>query len=70
VLANQNRNSVGEPDHHRPRDKFHPRPHSGGAHNNKQDSGHHRIHEQAVHAMCSDNAGDDNNKSRPADLCF
>ena len=61
--GNQNCDPVGETDHDWPRDKLDSCPHAGRAHYNQQDSGHHRAHEQAVHAMCGDNAGNDNNKS-------
>ena len=38
------------------------RPHAGEAHDDQHDAGHHGAHEQAVHAVLRDDAGDDDDE--------
>ncbi len=69
--GDQHRNSVGESDHHRPRDVFHTCAQARHAHDDEQYSGHHSAHEQAVDAVYRDDSCHDHNKrsGRPANLC-
>ena len=55
---NQNRNSIGEADHDGPRNELHRRAHAGYAKNDEQHAGHHRAHEQSIHAVHGDNSRD------------
>ncbi len=68
----QDGNAVREADHDRSRDELHGRSHSGHAHEYEENAGHHRTHEQSVHAMRRDDARDDDDERTrwTADLCF
>ncbi len=57
--GDQHRDPIRESNHHRTRNKFHSCAQARHAHDHQQHAGHHRAHEQSVHAVHCDNPGYD-----------
>src|SRR5260370_28483800 len=60
--GDQDGNTVGEADNDGPRNVLYRSTHAGEPHDDENDSGHHRAHEQAFDAMNGDDASDDDDK--------
>ena len=70
--GDQDRDAIGETDHHRTRNKLHRRTHAGCAQHHEQYAGHHGAHEEAVDSVHCDNSRHHYDKcaGRPANLRF
>jgi hypothetical protein len=61
--GNEHGDAVGKADHDRPRNEFDRSPHAAHAHDDQENAGHHGAHEQAVHPVCRDDSGHDDDES-------
>ena len=68
--GDQDRDSIGEAQHHGTRNEFHRRAHAGHSQHHQQNARHHSAHEQPVHPVHRDDAGHHHHKrsGRPSDL--